>query len=232
MAPPRLRSSVVVFPVARPLRDGVMRVRVDSKPEGDSAMASGPIRRMTIREVAEDHLRRSGYLALRDISCEVREGVARMQGRLPTYYLKQVAQAIVAEVEGVDAVINQIEVTASGNGSLIERGALVPAESSSEVQAEPPTRKEPGTMLVLGRKVHEKIAISDHIRITIVSIHGNRVRLGVEAPENIKVIRDELFGPGDAGPEAGELTVPRPPDVQGTDVEPLRGRSRRKPRRR
>ena len=82
-------------------------------------MASGPIRRMTIREVAEDHLRRSGYLALRDISCEVREGVARMQGRLPTYYLKQVAQAIVAEVEGVDAVINQIEVTASGNGSLI-----------------------------------------------------------------------------------------------------------------
>lgn len=231
MAPPRLRSSVVVFPVARPLRDGVMRVRVDSKPEGDSAMASDPIRRMTIREVAEDHLRRSGYLALRDISCEVREGVARMQGRLPTYYLKQVAQAIVAEVEGVDAVINQIEVTASGNGSLIERGALVPAESSSEVQAEPPTRKEPGTMLVLGRKVHEKIAISDRIRITVVSIHGNRVRLGVEAPENIKVIRDELFGPGDAGPEAGELTVPRPPDVQRTDVEP-RGRSRRKPRRR
>ena len=75
-------------------------------------------------------------------------------------------------------------------------------------------------MLVLGRKVHEKIAISDHIRITVVSIHGNRVRLGVEAPENIKVIRDELFGPGDAGPEAGELTVPRPPMSRGPTSSP------------
>ena len=86
-------------------------------------------------------------------------------------------------------------------------------------------------MLVLGRKVHEKITISDNIRITVLRIRGNRVRLGVEAPEHVKVIREELFGPGDAGPEAGEPPVPRSPDGRGTDGEPLRGRSRREPRR-
>ena len=125
-----------------------MSARVDSCPEGDIAMASGAIRRTTIEEEAEDRLRRSGYLALRDISCEVREGIARLRGRLPTHYVKQVAQAIVAKVEGVVVVMNQIEVTASGNDLPIGRAdgsrgsALVPTEFSSEAQVEPPTRKE------------------------------------------------------------------------------------------
>ena len=151
-------------------------------------------------------------------------------------YLKQVAQATVAEVEGVVAVINQIEVIASRNGPPIgrdcgsRRDALVPAESSSEVQAEPPTRNESRTMLVLGRKVHEKIAISDNIRITVLRIRGNQVRLGVEAPEYIKVVREELSGPGDAGLAAGVPTAPRPPDLGGTDVEPSWVRSHREPR--
>ncbi|GEM_PF-967503 len=214
-----------------------MSARVDSYLEGDIAMASGAIRRTTIEEEAEDRLRRSGYLALRDISCEVREGVARLRGRLPTHYLKQVAQAIVAEVEGVVVVMNQIKVIASGKDSPIGRSdgsrrrALVPTESSSEAQAEPPTRNEPRTMLVLGRNVHETITISDNIRITVLRVSGNRVRLGVEAPENVNVIREELFGPGDAGREAGEQPIPRSPVSRGTDGEPLQGRSRREPRR-
>jgi carbon storage regulator CsrA len=137
----------------------------------------------------------------------------------------------------VVVVTNQIKVIVFPNGSPIERGdgsrrsALVPVESSSEAQAEPPTTKEPGTMLVVGRKVHEKIAISDNIHITVVSIHGNRVQLGVEAPRNVKIIRQDLSGPGDAGREAGEPPIPRSPDGRGTDGEPLRGRSRRAPRR-
>ena len=99
-----------------------MSARVDSNPEADIALASGTIRRTTIEEEAEDRLRRSGYLKLRDISCEVRESVARLRGRLPTHYLKQVAQAIVAEVEGVVVVMNQIDVIASGNDSRSGRG--------------------------------------------------------------------------------------------------------------
>jgi osmotically-inducible protein OsmY len=66
-----------------------------------------------IEEVAEGHLRRSGYLALRDIGCTCREGVVTLRGCLPTYYLKQIAQHVVAELEGVCGIINRIEVLAS-----------------------------------------------------------------------------------------------------------------------
>jgi osmotically-inducible protein OsmY len=65
-----------------------------------------------IEEAAEGHLRRSGYLALRDIGCTCREGVVTLGGCLPTYYLKQIAQHVVAESEGVRAIINRIEVLA------------------------------------------------------------------------------------------------------------------------
>jgi carbon storage regulator len=136
----------------------------------------------------------------------------------------------------VVVVMNQIEVIASGNDLPIGRGdgsrrsALVPTESSSGAQAEPPTRKGPRTMLVLGSEGHETITISDNIRITVLRVSGNRVRLGIEAPENVDVIREELFGPGDAGPEAGGPPIPPSPDGRGTGGEPLQGRSRRAPR--
>jgi hypothetical protein len=83
-----------------------------------------PSRRTTIDREAECRLRRSGYLALRDVSCDVRAGVVRLRGRLPTYYLKQVAQAVVAEVEGVRRIINLIDVVASAGrpGIGCERG--------------------------------------------------------------------------------------------------------------
>ena len=84
-------------------------------------------------------------------------------------------------------------------------------------------------MLVLGRKVHETITISDTIRITVLRVSGDRVRIGVEAPEHVKVIREELFCPGDAGPEAGEPPIPLSPDGKGTDGGPLQARSRRQP---
>jgi osmotically-inducible protein OsmY len=70
-------------------------------------------RERRIKEAAEGHLRRSGYLALRNIGCNCREGVVTLRGCLPTYYLKQIAQHVVAELEGVCGIINQIEVLAS-----------------------------------------------------------------------------------------------------------------------
>lgn len=57
-----------------------------------------------------NRLRRSGYLALQDVSCVVNGEHASLQGRLPSYYLKQVAQSIVAEVDGIRRVTNLIEV--------------------------------------------------------------------------------------------------------------------------
>ena len=48
-------------------------------------------------------------------------------------------------------------------------------------------------MLVLTRKLGETITIGDHIRITVVAVHGNQVKLGIEAPADTKVHREEIY---------------------------------------
>ncbi|MBK8162908.1 MAG: carbon storage regulator CsrA [Gammaproteobacteria bacterium] len=48
-------------------------------------------------------------------------------------------------------------------------------------------------MLVLTRKIGEAIRISDDIQITVVSIKGNQVRFGIEAPLSITVHRQEIY---------------------------------------
>ncbi len=47
-------------------------------------------------------------------------------------------------------------------------------------------------MLVLTRKLQEKIQIGNEITLTIVRIQGNTVRVGIEAPQNVRVVRGEL----------------------------------------
>jgi carbon storage regulator len=48
-------------------------------------------------------------------------------------------------------------------------------------------------MLVLSRKIDESIIIGGSIRITIISIRGRQVRISIDAPEDITIIRDELL---------------------------------------
>ena len=48
-------------------------------------------------------------------------------------------------------------------------------------------------MLVLTRKLGESITIGDHIRVTVVAMKGNQVKLGIEAPVNTKVHRTEVY---------------------------------------
>jgi carbon storage regulator len=48
-------------------------------------------------------------------------------------------------------------------------------------------------MLVLSRQKDESIMIGDGIRITIVDVRGEKVRLGIEAPKDVKVFRSELY---------------------------------------
>lgn len=49
-------------------------------------------------------------------------------------------------------------------------------------------------MLVISRKISETILIGDNIIITVSDIRGQRVRIGVEAPKNIRIIRDDVAG--------------------------------------
>lgn len=47
-------------------------------------------------------------------------------------------------------------------------------------------------MLVLSRKQAERIRLGDSIVVTIVRVSGDKVRLGIEAPPEVVVLRDEL----------------------------------------
>jgi hypothetical protein len=74
-----------------------------------------------VRQEAEECIRRCGYLALRDIAIEDRGDHLCLSGHLPTYYLKQIAQAVVSEVAGVHRVVNRIEVIAPAGRPSIGR---------------------------------------------------------------------------------------------------------------
>ena len=47
-------------------------------------------------------------------------------------------------------------------------------------------------MLVLSRRQSERIRLGDSIVVTVVRVAGDKVRLGIEAPPNVLVLRDEL----------------------------------------
>jgi osmotically-inducible protein OsmY len=63
-----------------------------------------------IQELAERGLRSNPYLVLKNISCAWVDGVLVLRGCVPTYYLKQIAQQVVASLEGVARIDNQIQV--------------------------------------------------------------------------------------------------------------------------
>jgi carbon storage regulator len=50
-----------------------------------------------------------------------------------------------------------------------------------------------GAMLVLSRKLGESIAIDDHITITVIALRGNQVKLGIDAPAETKIYRQEIY---------------------------------------
>lgn len=47
-------------------------------------------------------------------------------------------------------------------------------------------------MLVLSRKQNERIRVGDSVIVTVVRVSGDKVRIGIEAPADVRVLRDEL----------------------------------------
>jgi carbon storage regulator len=73
-------------------------------------------------------------------------------------------------------------------------------------------------MLVLTRKLMEKLFIGDDICVTVVRLEGGQVRLGIEAPREVAVVRAELV-PERLGPRY--KSEPRPHDEPlNTEIKP------------
>jgi len=87
-------------------------------------------------------------------------------------------------------------------------------------------------MLILSRKVDEKIVIGDDISVSIVEIRGDQVRIGVDAPKNVKVFRKEVFDAIKAENLAAAESMPVLPIVdfgaprQGKAIDQIGGKQR------
>ena len=91
-------------------------------------------------------------------------------------------------------------------------------------------------MLVLSRKANQSIMIGDDIRILVVGVDRDQVKLGIEAPRHVPVHRFEIFAEihrvgtpahhpeklavGDAGIQADITTVPATADAEDSPADP------------
>ncbi len=72
-----------------------------------------PHPRLGALETAEASLRSNSYLALKNVSCEYDHGVLTLRGCVSSYYLREMATSTVCRLDGVDTVVNELQVIAS-----------------------------------------------------------------------------------------------------------------------
>jgi hypothetical protein len=85
-------------------------MEMTASPVGFHRTIAGDLPAISIDRLVEERLRRSGYLALRDVRCVTQGDSQYLHGGVPSYFLKQLAQEVAGEVEGVRKVVNRIEV--------------------------------------------------------------------------------------------------------------------------
>ena len=68
-------------------------------------------------------------------------------------------------------------------------------------------------MLVLSRREHQSIMIGDDIEIVVLDIRGEQVRLGIRAPKDVTILRQEIYA--HVQQQNVEATETRPEDVPG-----------------
>lgn len=64
-----------------------------------------------ITEQAVRRMRESSHSLLRTVQCRFDNGVLRLKGRVPSFYLKQLVQSLVENIDGVERIDNQVDVT-------------------------------------------------------------------------------------------------------------------------
>lgn len=67
--------------------------------------------RRLIEAEASARLLRSSYGELRRVTGDFHEGILTLRGRVSSFYLKQIAQSLVQRLEGVERIVNRVEVT-------------------------------------------------------------------------------------------------------------------------
>jgi len=79
-------------------------------------------------------------------------------------------------------------------------------------------------MLVLTRKLMEKLYIGNDVCVTVVRLEGGQVRLGIDAPREVTVVRAELLDGRSDDPDEGEPRSPVPSAPMGIKTRPVAAR--------
>jgi len=70
-------------------------------------------------------------------------------------------------------------------------------------------------MLILSRRPNESLMIGDEVTVTILGVKGNQVRIGIEAPSDVAVHREEIYN---------RIKTEKPAVIDDETVEQLQGR--------
>jgi carbon storage regulator len=90
----------------------------------------------------------------------------------------------------------------------VDSGRLYSNNGLAVTEERPDTLQGEPEMLVLSRKLGEKVVIGTDITITLVEVKGNRVKIGISAPGDIPVFRAELVQEGSSCcPPEGEMML-------------------------